>query len=381
MIRTQNTPQATPVIAANRSNAVQTNAPRTQAAQVPAYRPQAQQNLISADDLQGIALSIDKAKPETLQKNAFRLRNLIPRAFLGRTKPKTNAPQIAQVQMEQAPTVDPRTHEKRLTDTHKEALTKMSFYYCTDAVTFGGLVKKNNAWTFNQITEKRPQAFQADAGRQKAEGKASKFIASSTAKGQLTQKDLAIGAGLVSEAQAGCCSTLAVKAAHILTGGQRDTTQQHPKVEIVARHEGADSTHCYVIVGREEGSELSDPSSWGENALVVDPWLGSLGHDNVFTVKGFPKDAMHLLKANTVLYNSHQPDPVDEPDANKEKFNLNPVSHSHKNYQDAPKTTNTNTPEEQKMLDMTEKAIGAKKRATDLIAKQGFNLKKVLPLD
>lgn len=34
--------------------------------------------------------------------------------------------------------------------------------------------------------------------------------------------------------------------------------------------------HAFVVLGRIEGSNINDPSTWGKNAVVVDPWRGEV---------------------------------------------------------------------------------------------------------
>ena len=32
------------------------------------------------------------------------------------------------------------------------------------------------------------------------------------------------------------------------------------------------SSHAFVVIGRKEGSNLQEPSTWGSSAAVCDPW-------------------------------------------------------------------------------------------------------------
>lgn len=46
-------------------------------------------------------------------------------------------------------------------------------------------------------------------------------------------------------------------------------------------------THVFVVIGRKHGSTVSDPSTWGDTAVVIDPW-----HRNgkVFFAKDFQQE-------------------------------------------------------------------------------------------
>jgi len=45
------------------------------------------------------------------------------------------------------------------------------------------------------------------------------------------------------------------------------------RVEILNFDEKKKGDHTFVVIGRDPGSDLNDPSTWGKNAVIVDPWL------------------------------------------------------------------------------------------------------------
>ncbi|MCV5920381.1 hypothetical protein OFN60_43780, partial [Escherichia coli] len=76
-------------------------------------------------------------------------------------------------------------------------------------------------------------------------------------------------------AKAGCCTTFAFAAAAEMIQGMSGTPENQPKVEVVAFKKGHSGTHLYVLVGRQEGSDIKDPSTWNKDVKIVDPWAAS----------------------------------------------------------------------------------------------------------
>jgi hypothetical protein len=77
----------------------------------------------------------------------------------------------------------------------------------------------------------------------------------------------------------GCavCTEFAFSAAHVLTHGRNGG----PRVEVVSWSGGGSAAHVYVLVGRtpgRTGMKLTPRSTWGPACIVVDAWLGALGH-------------------------------------------------------------------------------------------------------
>jgi hypothetical protein len=82
------------------------------------------------------------------------------------------------------------------------------------------------------------------------------------------------------EAHGAVCTTFALCAAHILTGGTRQSGGVRVEIIGVARNLG---THMYVVCGRA-GQNLADLSTWGSNAVIVDLWAAALnGHKHFDT--------------------------------------------------------------------------------------------------
>ncbi|MNF21169.1 Photox toxin [compost metagenome] len=153
-------------------------------------------------------------------------------------------------------------------------LEKLGSYACTDAQTF---VQPSNP-DYQKIIGKLSsfgQDPQRLAANQRANNSANMAAIQITRNKQpLSLRTMENIAKAVDEAKAGCCSTLAYSAATELL---RHNSEQ--RIEVLA-HRGAhghSQTHCFVVVGRAEGSDLGKPQSWGPDARVVDPWAATIG--------------------------------------------------------------------------------------------------------
>ncbi|MGN4980728.1 hypothetical protein ACTFBY_04635 [Aeromonas dhakensis] len=153
-------------------------------------------------------------------------------------------------------------------------LEKLGSYACTDAQTF---VQPSNP-SYQKIIGKL-NAFGQDPQRLAANQRANN--SANMAAIQITRHKQPISlrtmeniAKAVDEAKAGCCSTLAYSAAAELLRHNSDQ-----RIEVLAHRgaQGHSQTHCFVVIGRAEGSELSKPQSWGPNAKVIDPWAATIG--------------------------------------------------------------------------------------------------------
>ncbi|MCC6807908.1 MAG: hypothetical protein IT381_10830 [Deltaproteobacteria bacterium] len=174
-------------------------------------------------------------------------------------------------------------------------------FACTDAETFPGNIKKElSEHAKEEILGRTKTKDYAKPSRKQAEDHANSTALPSN--GKLKQTDLAIVHDALNFANAGCCSTFAAAAADILSQGKRPAEEGDVRVEVVARQNKFNGTHCYVLVGRALGSKLDDPTTWGKDCMIVDPWLGSLGHDTAFTVDSYPYKG--YLKANRALYDN-----------------------------------------------------------------------------
>ncbi|MBX9298409.1 hypothetical protein [Chromobacterium piscinae] len=146
------------------------------------------------------------------------------------------------------------------------ALNRLGEYACTDARTFVRPSHPRYAQIMSRLGD-----FGQDANRMRANQQAN-MSANVAAGFEVDRSKLDRIARLVDEAQAGCCSTLAYAGAAELL--------KHAgacRVEVVAHHQGHNTTHCFIIVGRAHPSDLAQVGSWGADAIVVDPWAATIG--------------------------------------------------------------------------------------------------------
>ncbi|MFM5339697.1 hypothetical protein ACEUA8_02960 [Aeromonas veronii] len=183
-------------------------------------------------------------------------------------------------------------------------LEKLGSYACTDAQTF---VQPNNP-SYQKIIGKL-NAFGQDpqrlAANQRANNSANMAAIQITRNKQpLSLRTMENIAKAVDDAKAGCCSTLAYSAAAELLRHNSDQ-----RIEVLA-HRGAQGhaqTHCFVVIGRAEGSELTKPESWGPHAKVVDPWAATIGARLVGT-PAQPPIANLWPPTESVFDNTHRED-------------------------------------------------------------------------
>jgi hypothetical protein len=119
---------------------------------------------------------------------------------------------------------------------------------------------------------------------------------------------------LVVQARSAVCTTFAMSAGHILSGGKRAPEPPAYRVEVVAAPD-----HCYALVNRaggeveHTGARYVLPSSqWGPDVIIVDPWAGSLGHPIFYAGPGaYPAQLRCYLDTDLKQnYDSTKPDPV-----------------------------------------------------------------------
>lgn len=79
-------------------------------------------------------------------------------------------------------------------------------------------------------------------------------------------------ADLLDKAKSGCCTTLALSAAHKLSTEFPDLRIEIASSRVVRGR----TAHCFLIVNRDS----THTNGWGFDALIVDPWLITLGHNN-----------------------------------------------------------------------------------------------------
>ncbi|NNG03054.1 MAG: hypothetical protein HKM95_03015 [Inquilinus sp.] len=114
--------------------------------------------------------------------------------------------------------------------------------------------------------------------------------------GNLKGKDEVVKVGTqIAGNQAGCCTTCSFGTAFLLMKEQK--LDSKARVEIVAQGgggSGIDSGHTFIIVGREGTSSIQGAGvkksrridnahgTWGDDAFVVDTWLGILGNPGIY---------------------------------------------------------------------------------------------------
>ncbi|NRD75818.1 hypothetical protein HQQ94_21885 [Shewanella sp. VB17] len=189
---------------------------------------------------------------------------------------------------------------------HQNDLKKFGDFACTDIGTFGD---KKSSFYQNKAGP-RLASLAADKGRQAQDHKAAMKSTGMTIaiKGGNTPSESMLKgiADAVKGAQAGCCSTFAFSAASELLEGLSGSPTANPKVEVVAFKGGHSSTHLYVLVGREEGSDISDPKTWGD-VSIVDPWASTAFGANMFGTKERPPIS-NMFPPTEVVFDSHKLD-------------------------------------------------------------------------
>jgi len=190
---------------------------------------------------------------------------------------------------------------------HQQNLQKFGDFACTDIGTFGD--KKSDF--YKKKAGPRLASLAVDKGRQAKDHQAamkSTGISIAIKRGNTPSESMLKGiADAVKGAQAGCCSTFAFSAASELLEGLSGASTANPKVEVVAFKGGHSSTHLYVLVGREEGSNISDPKTWGDKVSIVDPWASTAFGANMFGTKERPPIS-NMFPPTEVVFDSHKLD-------------------------------------------------------------------------
>jgi hypothetical protein len=163
----------------------------------------------------------------------------------------------------------------------------MTQYACSDWKQFKGNV--HPALQLNDYEDLRRRFAAVPNERAQMEARANgiaipfRLADRSTQLGQMKQV-----AHLIREAKSACCTTFALAAAHVLLK-PKENPDNAVRVEIVTT-----GNHYFVIVGRSGGvtddvvKTLAPPHTWGSTAVIIDPWLGSLGHNYDLTVTDHP---------------------------------------------------------------------------------------------
>ncbi|MFA0284669.1 hypothetical protein AB4504_23895, partial [Vibrio sp. 10N.222.55.F12] len=89
--------------------------------------------------------------------------------------------------------------------------------------------------------------------------------------------------------------------------GMQGDANQNTKVEVVAFKKGHSGTHLYVLVGRQDGSDIKDPSSWNKDVKIVDPWAASAFGARMFGDIAHPP-VSNMFPPSEVIFSSHKLD-------------------------------------------------------------------------
>jgi hypothetical protein len=149
-----------------------------------------------------------------------------------------------------------------------DAINDLSQFACSDVLTWPGNIKggqRHRVLMRYYLTDQVKVLSEAQAN------------AGAVCLGKYSAFKLKSVHDLIQTAESACCTTFAMTGAHILIS--KGVTS---RVELVA----VPGVHCLIVVGRVGGlvsGKVPDASTWGGTAIVVDPWLGSLGHEAIFT--------------------------------------------------------------------------------------------------
>jgi len=230
--------------------------------------------------------------------------------------------QLAQLKQSSAPV---RTETDALIHRNRGTLEAFRNFACSDVRSWPGNIRDP---ALRELLFARDRDLPEPQRRLEAQANAS----SNKIGAQYTQGQINSAGPLIWHAKSACCTTFAIAAAHVLTGGDpkarleraggtetsplfRGTGTQSRRDADGTRVELASvaGTHCLCIVGRDGASGLKgngridDPDTWGDDVRIVDPWLGSLGWPVVYKPSEYPyQDWLVNLESN---YDSTKPEP------------------------------------------------------------------------
>ncbi|EGR0315612.1 hypothetical protein FL840_20555 [Vibrio parahaemolyticus] len=192
-----------------------------------------------------------------------------------------------------------------LINEHKDNLQKLGDFACTDLNTFG----QKGSQFYETKGAPRLKALYANQARiaqdQRATMSASAVQAAAQRGNAPQLSTLQNIAKYVQNAKAGCCTTFAFAAAAEMIQGMSGTPENQPKVEVVAFKKGHSGTHLYVLVGRQEGSDIKDPSTWNKDVKIVDPWAASAFGATMFGDAQRPP-VSNMFPPTEVIFDSHK---------------------------------------------------------------------------
>jgi len=187
----------------------------------------------------------------------------------------------AAVQVHNGGAHNPNEDAWRLIQGCEERLQKFDDFACMDIGSFPDnicqrLTKKEK----DKRKEKAKKHEHENIGKAQAAATVGEGQQRRNGPGSFPQRQLNTAGRLTIEAGGAICSTCAMAAAHLLTGGMRDPNMTRPRVEVVSKRlPESRSGHVYVIVGRERDSNLNNSDTWGEFCYIVDTWLTTLGEN------------------------------------------------------------------------------------------------------
>lgn len=188
---------------------------------------------------------------------------------------------------------------------HQGTLQKLGDFACTDLDTFGD----KRSGFYQSKAKPRLDGYYANPTRVQQNQKAnmSANMAQLAAKrGNSPQiSTLQNIAKSVQDAKAGCCSTFAFTAASEMIQGMKGEMDKNTKVEVVAFQRGHAGTHLYVLVGRQDGSDIKDPSTWNKDVRIVDPWATSAFGAPMFGDATRPP-VSNMFPPSEVVFDSHK---------------------------------------------------------------------------
>jgi len=189
---------------------------------------------------------------------------------------------------------DKLNHNERFqqaaTSTHSDAIVALlekaaelkdafKTFFCTDAVTFAG--NKKSGFTLAG----QPNGFQDF-----------QTSAPITIQGQDHDAIVKLG-NKIYDTHGGCCTTLAL-AMFAKLAPTADT--KGPRIEIISVGQDRSNTHVFLVAGRDHTADdeavlpkrlpprngakngnYPDHENWGDNAVVIDAWLMSLGWNGI----------------------------------------------------------------------------------------------------
>lgn len=188
---------------------------------------------------------------------------------------------------------------------HQGALQKLGNFACTDLDTFGNKRSKH----YQSKAKPAYDRYFANPTRNTHNIKASSLanmVQIAAQKGNSPQMGtLKNIAKAVQDAEAGCCTTFAFAAASEMIQGMQGEMEQNTKVEVVAFKKGHSGTHLYVLVGRQDGSDIKDPSTWNKDVRIVDPWAASALGARMFGDIAHPP-ITNMFPPSEVIFDSHK---------------------------------------------------------------------------